>query len=124
MFKRNKRENASETQNTVMGSLRVQRREDAMAKEADVIPENFASIEKAEEFWEGHDTSEYNLTRVEDVKVDIKTLTLEIQLEAKIAYFLLKIADEKGVSLDELVNALLKNGLETYEILMGMHGSI
>ncbi len=90
-----------------------------MEKEIEPIPEDFVSIEKAQEFWETHDTADYNFKKVEDVNIDIETMTLEIQLEAKIAYRLLKIADEKENSLDKLVNALLKSGLESYEILVG-----
>ena len=90
-----------------------------MEKEIEPIPEDFASLEEAQDFWETHDTADYNLQKVEDVNIDIRTMTLEIQLEAKIAYQLLKIADEKEISIDDLVNALLKGGLETYETLVG-----
>lgn len=90
-----------------------------MEKEIEPIPEDFVSIEKAQDFWETHDTADYNFKKVENVNIDIETMTLEIQLKVEIAYKLLKIADEKKISLDELVNALLKSGLESYEILAG-----
>jgi len=90
-----------------------------MAKKIDSLPEDFGSLEAAEEFWEAHDTTDYPSKKVEDVNIDIQTMTLELQLESKVAYRLLKIADEKGISIDALVNALLKSGLESYEILVG-----
>ncbi|MBC8231508.1 hypothetical protein H8E77_18315 [bacterium] len=90
-----------------------------MEKEIEPIPEDFVSIEEAQEFWETHDTTDYNFEKVEGFNIDIETMTLEIQLKAKIAYKLLKIADEKKISIDELINAILKSGLESYEILAG-----
>ncbi|MBI1929167.1 hypothetical protein HYR99_33595 [Candidatus Poribacteria bacterium] len=93
-----------------------------MAKKIDSLPEDFGSLEAAAEFWETHDTTDYPSRKVEDVKIDIQTMMLEIQLDAKVAYRLLRIADEKGISIDALVNALLKSGLESYEILVGKIG--
>jgi hypothetical protein len=87
--------------------------------ETDLLPEEFASLEAAAEFWETHDTTDYPSKQVNDVTVDIQTMTLELQLDAKVAYRLLKIVDEKGLSIDELATALLKNGLDSYEILAG-----
>ena len=54
--------------------------------------------------------------------INSETMMLEIQLDAKVAYRLLRIADETGISIDALVNALLKSGLESYEILVGKIG--
>ena len=93
-----------------------------MAKKIDSLPEDFSSLEAAAEFWETHDTTDYPSKKVEDVNINIQTMTLELQLEAKVAYRLLKIADENGISIDGLVNVLLKSGLESYEILVGRIG--
>ena len=93
-----------------------------MEKRIDSLPEDFGTLEAAEEFWEAHDTTDYPSKKVEAVNIDIQTMTFELQLEAKVAYRLIKIADEKGISIDKLVNALLKNGLENYEILVGKIG--
>jgi hypothetical protein len=90
-----------------------------MEKRIDSLPEDFGSLEAAEEFWEVHDTTDYPSKKVKGLCIEVQTMTLELQLEAKVAYWLLKIADEKGISIDELVNALLKNGLESYEIWVG-----
>lgn len=41
------------------------------------IPEDFVSIEKAQDFWETHDTADYNFKKVEDVSINIKTIPLD-----------------------------------------------
>ncbi|MBC8231930.1 hypothetical protein H8E77_20460 [bacterium] len=78
--------------------------------ERDPIPENFASIEEAAEFWETHSLADYwDVTR--EVYFDVN---LKPQIDKEILQKVKKIASHNGVSVEVLINQWLKEKLEAY----------
>jgi hypothetical protein len=78
--------------------------------ERDPIPENFASIEEAAEFWETHSLADYwDVTR--EVHFDVN---LKPQIDKEILQRVKKIASQNGVSAETLINQWLKEKLEAY----------
>lgn len=81
--------------------------------ERDPLPESFASLEEAGEFWDTHDSADY-----EDLMEDV---TFEIDLTGRpmyhfavakdIAAALHKIAQQQGVSTQTLINLWLQEKL-------------
>jgi hypothetical protein len=81
--------------------------------ERDPLPESFASLEKAGEFWDTHDSGDY-----EDLMEDV---TFEISLTGKSTYYvavakdiataLRTIARQQGVSTQTLINLWLQEKL-------------
>jgi hypothetical protein len=77
------------------------------------IPENFTSVEEAVEFWDTHDTADYeaHLKEVQDVEVNLKIITREVKFEPEVALKVSKLAKAKGVSFSELINRWIKEKL-------------
>ena len=81
--------------------------------ERDPLPESFASLEEAGEFWDTHDSADY-----EDLMEDV---TFEIDLTEKPTYYfavakdmvaaLHAIAQQQGVSTQTLINLWLQEKL-------------
>ncbi|MBM3236260.1 hypothetical protein FJZ31_08175 [Candidatus Poribacteria bacterium] len=86
-------------------------------KKIDPIPETFDSIEEAAEFWDSHDTVDYEeyLKEVKDLNFNIKTITREVKLEPDIALKISRFAKAKGISFSSLVNLWMKEKLEEIE---------
>jgi len=80
----------------------------------DVLPENFKSVDAFVQFWETHDTEDYPAAwREVPVTVTMKTRKYpRIVLERTVALQLDKRAHQQGVSLNKLVNQLLKETLK------------
>jgi len=78
----------------------------------EALPEEFASLEDASEFWESHDLADF-WEGTKEVKADIKVPRTPryIPLEKEIAEFISKIARKKHVSSETLVNLWLKEYL-------------
>ena len=85
-----------------------------VAKNIDPIPKTFDSIEEAAEFWDTHDTADYeeSLREVKDVKINIKTITREIKFEPDVALKISRFAKAEGISFSFLVNLWMKEKLE------------
>ena len=78
--------------------------------ERDLIPENFASIEEAAEFWETHSLADYwDVTK--EVHFDVN---LKPRIDEDILQKVKKIASQNGVSIETLINQWLKEKIETY----------
>jgi hypothetical protein len=76
------------------------------------IPEEFASIEEAAEFWEKHDLSEYwDETREVEFDIKVPPAPRYIPLEQDTAEVISKIARKKHISPETLVNLWLKERL-------------
>lgn len=74
----------------------------------DPIPEHFASIEEAAEFWDRHDVSDYeDLTRDADFEVDIQRRTFLAAIEPELAKKVAAVALRQGVSSETLINVWL-----------------
>ena len=81
-------------------------------KKVDTIPEEFNSYEEAAEFWDTHDSMDYNeyLEKVE-MEVDIKKKHYLIEIDSDIAKVLKKNAVKKGIPEQELASELLQKQL-------------
>ncbi|MBM3238106.1 hypothetical protein FJZ31_17585 [Candidatus Poribacteria bacterium] len=76
----------------------------------DPIPENFASIEEAADFWETHSLADYwDVTK--EVHFDVN---LKPRIDEDILQKVKKIASQNGVSVETLINQWLKEKIETY----------
>jgi hypothetical protein len=82
-------------------------------KKREPIPEHFSSIEEASDFWDTHDAGDYEeYLRPINEKLEIaKALPQAVLLEHALMERLKKIARQKGVSLETLVNLWLEEKL-------------
>ena len=81
-------------------------------KQRDPIPESFASIEAAAEFWDSHSTADYDdLMRDVHFDVDIQRRTFLVPIEGSIAKGITTVAQREGLGLETLVNLWLKEKL-------------
>ena len=80
----------------------------------DILPENFKTVDEFVKFWDAHDTEDYpNAWREVPVTVTMKTRKYpRIVLEPTVARQLDRRARAQGVSLNKLVNQLLKDTLK------------
>ena len=69
------------------------------------LPEHFESLEQAAEFWDAHDSADYE-EFMEDVETDIRVRerTYLVRLEGELYRKVRDIAREKGVPAESLVN--------------------
>jgi len=73
------------------------------------LPERFISIEEAAEFWDTHDSADYEeFMRDVDCKINIKRRTYLVLLESELYRKLRIIAKERGVKPETLVNLWLQ----------------
>ncbi|MBI1924699.1 hypothetical protein HYR99_10650 [Candidatus Poribacteria bacterium] len=79
----------------------------------DPIPEYFTSIEEAVKFWDAHDTADYEayLKEVQDVNLNLKTITREVKFEPEIALKVSRLAKAKRVSFADVINFWVKEKL-------------
>lgn len=83
-----------------------------IGKQRDTIPESFASIEEAAEFWDSHSTADYDdLMRDVHFDVDIQRRIFLVPIEGGIAKEITTIAKREGLELETLVNLWLKEKL-------------
>ena len=79
-------------------------------KQRDPIPESFASIEEAAEFWDSHSTADYDdLMRDVHFDVDIQQSTFLVPIEGRLAKDITTIAEREGLALETLVNLWLRD---------------
>lgn len=80
----------------------------------DPLPESFKTVEEFTKFWDTHDTEDYpEVWREVPVTISMKTRKYpRIVLEPNVARQLDKRARKQGVSLNTLVNQLLKETLK------------
>jgi len=78
-------------------------------KKRDSLPERFTSIEEAAEFWDRHDSADYEQhMRDVDCEINIKRRTYLVSLESDLYRKLRVIAKERGVKPETLVNLWLQ----------------
>ncbi len=79
------------------------------------VPEQFATIDEAAEFWETHDLTDYeDIWHEVDFHVNLKrTASPSVELEPQIADEFAKRARAKKMSLDAFVNQVLKEYLKS-----------
>ncbi len=83
-------------------------------KSSEPIPEEFASYQKAAEFWDTHDTTHY-LDVFHTVKVvgKLRHRLYEIPIAPDVLEALRARARRRGVSIGQLTNELLRRDLNT-----------
>lgn len=80
----------------------------------DEIPEEFESYEKAAEFWDTHDTTDY-LDEFETVEADVKLTKrrFEIEIDSDLIPDLSKEAHNKGILVSRLVSDLIRDKIHS-----------
>ena len=74
-------------------------------KQRDPLPERFDSLEEAAEFWDTHDSADYEeYMRDVECEFDIKRRTYLVSLDGELYRKVRAIAQEKGVPAETLVN--------------------
>jgi hypothetical protein len=78
----------------------------------DTIPESFASIEEAAEFWDNHSTADYDDLMCDvHFDVDIQRRTFLVPIDGSLAKEITAMAKREGLGLETLVNLWLKEKL-------------
>lgn len=81
-------------------------------RRVDPLPEQFASYEEAAEFWDKHDTTDYQKTMTTaDVTAELRVRRFEIEIDRDVFIALQREAQEKGVALGQLASDLLRQVL-------------
>jgi hypothetical protein len=85
----------------------------AKNKTLEPIPEHFKSIEDASDFWDTHDAGDYEkyLRPINEELEFSKPLPQAVLLERTLSEKLKEVAQNKGVSLETLVNLWLSEKL-------------
>jgi hypothetical protein len=84
-----------------------------IAKKMDDIPESFASIEEAAEFWDTHSAADdWDQTREVHFDIHVPRRRSSVRLERDLADRLKTLARQQGLSLEDLVNRWLKEKLQ------------
>jgi hypothetical protein len=74
-------------------------------QQRDPLPEHFDSVEEAAEFWDTHDSADYEeYMRDVECNVEIKQRTYLVSLDGDLYRKVRAIAQEKGVPAETLVN--------------------
>lgn len=78
-------------------------------KKRDILPEEFRSISEAANFWDNHDSTDYeDVMEDVDFQVDIKRRVYLVPIAGPVLDALRKKASAQGLSTETMVNLLLK----------------
>ncbi len=81
-------------------------------KQVELIPDEFASLEEAAEFWDTHDTMKYpGAFRTVRVVAELRNRHYEIPIEADVVKSLEARARKEGLTLGHLASDLLRRQL-------------
>ena len=73
------------------------------------LPESFSSISEASDFWDNHDSTDYNeMMESVEFEVDIKQRSYLVSVAGDMLDSLREIAHAKGISTETFVNLLLQ----------------
>jgi hypothetical protein len=76
------------------------------------IPEHFATIEEAAEFWDTHDLADYwDLTEEVDFQADLQHRRYLVSLDPELAEKVAAEAHKRGLSTETLINLWLSEKL-------------
>lgn len=79
----------------------------------DPIPEKFATIEEAAEFWDNHDLADYwDLTEEVEFDVNLQRRRYLVALDPELAEKLASEAHQRGLTTETLVNLWLSEKLQ------------
>jgi hypothetical protein len=82
-------------------------------KTKDSLPEEFASIEEASEFWDSHSLADY-WDETKEVQIDVRaTRKQRVALASELAKQVADVAKREGVSVETLVNLWVAERLQT-----------
>lgn len=82
-------------------------------KKIDPIPESFASLEEAAEFWDTHSVTDY-WDEMEEVEIEVRIPRRKrVALASGIAKQMDSVAQKEGISVETLVNLWLAEKLQT-----------
>lgn len=85
---------------------------DDTKKRVDPLPNEFASYEEAAEFWDTHDTTDYEEAfETVAAEVELRKRYYEVEVEEEIVTILRQQAQKQGVTLKDLVGELLRKQL-------------
>jgi hypothetical protein len=85
----------------------------AESKARDQIPEQFATIEEAAEFWDSHDLADYwDLTEAVEFEVNLQRRRYLVAVAPELAEKLAAEAHQRGLSTETLVNLWLSERLQ------------
>lgn len=74
-------------------------------KQVDLLPERFASLEEAGEFWDSHDSADYDeYFRDVECEVDIQQRRFLVSLDSDLFAKVRALAQAKGISSETLIN--------------------
>ena len=81
-------------------------------RQADPIPETFATLEAFQDFWDAHSLADYDdYLREVEFDIDIQRRRFLVALEPELAQKVAEQAHARGVSAETLVNLWLKEKL-------------
>jgi predicted RNA-binding protein with PUA domain len=87
-----------------------------MQKKVKEIPEEFETYEEAAEFWETHDSTDYeDIIEEVEIRVDLTKRRYLIELDKNSAELLLENAQKKGVSASNLASEIIEKQLARAE---------
>ena len=90
---------------------------DAKSKASDTIPENFAGLEAAADFWDDHDLADYwDQTSGVRFEVDVDRCVILVPLEQSVARQLADVARKQGLSTETLANLWLSERLQKAKV--------
>ena len=79
------------------------------AKKRDILPVEFRSISEAANFWDNHDSTDYeDVMEDVDFQVDIKRRVYLVPIAGPVLDALRKKASAQGLSTETMVNLLLR----------------
>ena len=83
--------------------------------DVDPIPEEFESYEKAAEFWDTHDTTDYpDAFRSIEMQSEFRGRRYEVELEEEVIKKLRAQARQQGVTVSQLASDMLREHLVSY----------
>ena len=83
-------------------------------KKRDPLPEHFASLEEAAEFWDTHDTVDYEeFMRDVEFDVDLKPRTHLVTIEGRVYDRVRAVAKKRRVPIDKLVSRWIEEKLRS-----------
>jgi hypothetical protein len=87
----------------------MQKEKSKPKKKRDPLPESFASLSEAAEFWDTHDSADYeDIMEDVDFEVDIKRHIYFVPIAESVFGFVREKARSQGVSAETMVNLLLQ----------------
>jgi hypothetical protein len=87
-----------------------------MQKKVKEIPEEFETYEEAAEFWETHDSTDYeDIMEEVEIRVDLTKRRYLIELDKNSAELLLENAQKKGVSASNIASEIIEKQLARAE---------